>query len=162
MQPDELKREASVFAKFSALKEVVRGKRLVMVDDSLVRGTTTRHIVGLLKKAGALEVHLRIASPPVMYPCFYGVDTPCQTELTASNMSQEQIRELVGADSIGYLSLAGLCSATEGLYGGHCTACFDGNFPAGLPENQKDKIKKIDLSWFYTDQDNRGEVHPHV
>ena len=100
-------RQRGVTVKLSPLREVVAGKRLIVVDDSIVRGTTTRQIVALLRKAGATEVHLRISSPPIHHPCFYGIDTQIETELIASTHSVEEIREFVGADSLSYLSIGG-------------------------------------------------------
>ena len=150
IQPTQLQRELTVAMKFAALTEAVQGKRVVMIDDSIVRGTTTRHIIRLLKKAGALEVHLRIASPPVFYPCFYGVDTPSQNELSACNMNQEEIREMIDADSLAFLSLEGLKKSTSGLKCGHCTGCFDGKFPAGVPHNQESILRKIDQANFFS------------
>lgn len=142
IQPTQIQREIAVGLKFSALRKSIAGKRLVMIDDSIVRGTTTRHIVNLLKDAGAREVHLRIASPPVCFPCFYGVDTPSQEELSACNMSREEIREMIGADSLGYLSLEGLKASTPGIRVGHCASCFDGMYPAGMPEHMNGKIRR--------------------
>ncbi|NLW12781.1 MAG: amidophosphoribosyltransferase [Clostridiaceae bacterium] len=149
IQPTQLQRELTVAMKFAALTEAVKGKRIVMIDDSIVRGTTTRHIIRLLKKAGALEVHLRIASPPVFYPCFYGVDTPSQNELSACNMNQEEIREMIDADSLAFLSLEGLKASTSGLKCGHCTGCFNGVFPAGVPHNQESVLRKINQDDFF-------------
>lgn len=143
IQPSQLQREMAVSMKFSALRHAVAGKRIVMVDDSIVRGTTTRHIVNLLRQAGALEVHMRVASPPVIYPCFYGVDTPSQDELSAASMSQVAIGEMIGADSLGFLSLNGLKQSTSGIHCGHCASCFDGEFPAGLPAHRADSIRQV-------------------
>ena len=143
IQPNQLKRELAVTTKFSALRHAVSGKRILMVDDSIVRGTTTRHIVMLLKRAGAREVHMRIASPPVLYPCFYGVDTPSQSELTASELNRQEICDLIGADSLGYLSLAGLLGSMPGSTIGNCSSCYDGSFPAGMPARQKQAIRTI-------------------
>jgi amidophosphoribosyltransferase len=149
IQPTQMQRELTVAMKFAALTEAVSGKKIVMIDDSIVRGTTTRHIIRLLKNAGALEVHLRIASPPVFYPCFYGVDTPSQEELSACNMTQEEIREMIDADSLAFLSLDGLKESAAGLHCGHCTGCFDGQFPAGVPHRQESILKTIDQKRFF-------------
>ena len=157
IQPTQLQRELTVAMKFAALTEAVKGKRVVMIDDSIVRGTTTRHIIRLLKKAGALEVHLRIASPPVFYPCFYGVDTPSQNELSACNMNQEEIREMIDADSLAFLTLEGLKKSTSGLKCGHCTGCFDGKFPAGVPHNQESILRKIDQANFFSSKSAGAE-----
>jgi amidophosphoribosyltransferase len=115
------------------LREVVAGKRLVVVDDSIVRGTTTRQIVALLRKAGATEVHLRISSPPIHHPCFYGIDTQIETELIASTHSVEEIREFVGADSLAYLSIGGVLAGLDLPYEKFCFACFDGRYPVPVP-----------------------------
>ena len=136
IQPTPVKRELSVEMKFSALQRSVEGRRLVMIDDSIIRGTTTRRIVNLLKEAGAREVHVRVASPPIVFPCFYGVDITTQEELSAAEMSIDDIRIMIGADSLGYLSLDGLRASTKGLRGGLCASCFDGTFPAGIPASQ--------------------------
>ncbi len=143
IQPTQMQRELAVTMKFSALKKSIAGKRLVMVDDSIVRGTTTRHIIGMLKEAGAREVHMRIASPPMLYPCFYGVDTPTQEELPACNLSMEEIRTMIGADSLGYISLEGLTSSIKGLSCGLCCTCYDGAYPGGMPANMEGKIQRI-------------------
>jgi len=119
--------------KLSPLREVVRDKRLIVVDDSMVRGTTTRQIVGLLRRAGAREVHVRISAPPIYHPCFYGIDTSIETELIASRMDVEQIREFIGADSLAYLSIGGVLSAIDLPRDRFCFACFDGNYPVPVP-----------------------------
>ncbi len=110
----------------------VRGKRVVLVDDSIVRGTTSGHIVQLLRSAGASEVHFRVSSPPIRYPCYYGIDTAARKELAAATMTTEEIRELIGADSLAYISEAGLARAI-GLPT-TCLACFSGDYPAGHPD----------------------------
>jgi amidophosphoribosyltransferase len=119
--------------KLNPLRDVVRGKRLVVVDDSIVRGTTTRSIVALLRKAGAAEVHLRISAPPIYHPCFYGIDTQIETELIASRLDVEGIRGFLGADSLGYLSIDGILEALDLPYEGFCFACFDGHYPEPVP-----------------------------
>ncbi len=126
-------REMAVRLKFSVLKTAVKGKKIVIVDDSVVRGTTTKHIISFLREEGAKEVHLRVASPPVKYPCYYGVSASEAEMLPARSMSVEEIRDMLGADSLGYVSLEGLKASTEGALCGHCSACFDGIFPAGVP-----------------------------
>ncbi|NLN46778.1 MAG: amidophosphoribosyltransferase [Clostridiaceae bacterium] len=146
IQPTQMQRELAVTMKFSALKKSIGGKRLIMVDDSIVRGTTTRHIISMLKEAGAKEVHMRIASPPVLYSCFYGVDTPSQDELSACNMTLDEIREMIGADSLGYISLEGLTSSVKGLSCGLCCTCFDGAYPGGMPSSMVGKIRRIEFN----------------
>ena len=133
IQPSQGMRQRGVTVKLSPLREVVAGKRLIVVDDSIVRGTTTRQIVALLRKAGATEVHLRISSPPIHHPCFYGIDTQIETELIASTHSVEEIREFLGADSLSYLSIGGVLAALDLPYDRFCFACFDGRYPVPVP-----------------------------
>jgi amidophosphoribosyltransferase len=133
IQPSQTMRQRGVTIKLNPLRDVVRGKRLTVVDDSIVRGTTTKQIVSLLRKAGAQEVHLRISAPPIYHPCFYGIDTQVETELIASTHSEEEIRQFVGADSLGYLSIQGVLAALELPYERFCFACFDGRYPEPVP-----------------------------
>jgi amidophosphoribosyltransferase len=133
IQPSNGLRQRGVTVKLSALREQVRGRRLVVVDDSIVRGTTTRNIVGLLRRAGAKEVHLRISAPPIFNPCFYGIDTQIETELIAGSKSLEEIREFVDADSLSYLSIGGVLDALDLPRDRFCFACFDGNYPVPVP-----------------------------
>jgi amidophosphoribosyltransferase len=133
IQPSQAMRHRGVTVKLNPLREVVRGQRLVVVDDSIVRGTTTRSIVGLLRRAGAAEVHVRISAPPIYHPCFYGIDTQIETELIAASHSEDQIRDFIGADTLGYLSIAGLLRALDLPYEGFCFACFDGRYPEPVP-----------------------------
>jgi amidophosphoribosyltransferase len=126
-------RQRGVNMKLSVLREQVRGKRLVVVDDSIVRGTTTRQIVQLLRRAGAAEVHLRISAPPIFHPCFYGIDTSIETELIASRMDVDGIRSFVGADSLAYLSIGGVLDAIDLPRSRFCFACFDGEYPVPVP-----------------------------
>jgi amidophosphoribosyltransferase len=133
IQPSQHMRQRGVTVKLSPLREVVAGRRLIVVDDSIVRGTTTRQIVALLRKAGATEVHLRISSPPIHHPCFYGIDTQIETELIASTHSVDEIREFVGADSLTFLSINGVLQALDLPYEQFCFACFDGRYPVPVP-----------------------------
>ncbi|MBA2701610.1 MAG: amidophosphoribosyltransferase [Chloroflexi bacterium] len=133
IQPSQGLRHRGVTVKLNPLREVVAGKRLIVVDDSIVRGTTTKRIVELLRKAGATEVHVRISAPPIYHPCFYGIDTSIETELIAATHTESQIREFIGADSLGYLSLRGVLAALELPYDRFCFACFDGNYPVPVP-----------------------------
>ncbi len=133
IQPDQGQREIGVMLKFNPMKSVIRGKRLVMIDDSIVRSTTSRRIIQMLKNAGAKEVHMRVSSPPVKYPCYFGVDIPSRKQLVASAYSVEEIREMIGADSLGYLSLEGLLKTPLGAKCGFCSACFDGKYPMEIP-----------------------------
>ncbi len=133
IQPSQALRQRGVTVKLNPLREIVRGRRLLVVDDSIVRGTTTKQIVSLLRRAGATEVHLRISSPPIHHPCFYGIDTQIERELIAAAHSVEEIREFVGADSLSYLSIKGVLDALELPYERFCFACFDGNYPEPVP-----------------------------
>ena len=139
IQPDQRLREQGVYLKFNPLTEVIAGKRLVVVDDSIVRATTTPRLVKMLRDAGAEEVHLRITSPPIEHPCFYGVDMATRAELVAAHNSEEEIGELVGADSLHYLSIEATIEATNMMQGSHCVACFTGNYPSEVPL-QLDKL----------------------
>jgi amidophosphoribosyltransferase len=133
IQPSQAMRQRGVNVKLSPLREVVRDRKLIVVDDSIVRGTTTKQIVGLLRKAGAREVHLRISAPPIFHPCFYGIDTAIERELIASTHSLEEIRAFVDADSLGYLSVPGVLAALDLPYEQFCFACFDGRYPEPVP-----------------------------
>jgi amidophosphoribosyltransferase len=133
IQPSQSMRQRGVTMKLSPLREVVRGRRLVVVDDSIVRGTTTRQIVALLRRAGAAEVHLRISAPPIFHPCFYGIDTQIETELIAARLDVDGIREFVGADSLAYLSIEGVLGAIDLPRERFCFACFDGQYPVPVP-----------------------------
>ncbi|MFW6117935.1 MAG: amidophosphoribosyltransferase [Chloroflexota bacterium] len=129
IEPDQRIRELGVRLKFNPLSQIIGGKRLVVVDDSIVRGTTTPRVVSLLKKAGAAEVHLRICAPPIRYPCFFGVDMATRWELIAARKTVPEIREHLGADSLGYLSLDGLIQAVDLPRDIFCLACFTGAYP---------------------------------
>ena len=129
IEPDQRIRELGVQLKFNPLSRIIAGKKLVVVDDSIVRGTTTPHVVSLLKKAGAAEVHLRICAPPIRYPCFFGVDMATKWELIAARKTVPEIREHLGADSLGYLSLDGLIRAVDLPKDIFCLACFTGAYP---------------------------------
>jgi amidophosphoribosyltransferase len=133
IQPSQTLRHRGVTMKLNPLREVVRDKRVTVVDDSIVRGTTTKQIVALLRRAGATEVHVRISAPPIYHPCFYGIDTQIDTELIAARMDVDGIREFIGADSLGYLSIAGVLAALELPYDRFCFACFDGRYPEPVP-----------------------------
>jgi amidophosphoribosyltransferase len=133
IQPSNGLRQRGVLVKLSALREQVRDKRLVVVDDSIVRGNTTRQIVGLLRRAGAREVHVRISAPPIFHPCFYGIDTQIETELIAATKSVDEIRAFIGADSLSYLSIGGVLDAIDLPRERFCFACFDGQYPVPVP-----------------------------
>lgn len=144
IQPSQSLREQGVKMKLSAVSKVVKGKRVVMVDDSIVRGTTSRRIVQLLREAGATEVHVRISSPPVKFSCFYGIDTADRDQLIASNHTISEIQKEIGADSLAFISKKGLIDAIgqkeNGLHHGYCLACFTGNYPTKL----EDPIEWVD------------------
>jgi amidophosphoribosyltransferase len=132
IEPSQAIRDFGVRLKLNPVRHVLEGKRVVLVDDSIVRGTTSRKIVRMVRSAGAREVHLRISCPPTVSPCFYGVDTPTKNELIAANHSVEEIRRYVEADSLGYLSLGGLRQAVEDKNEDYCYACYTGNYPTEL------------------------------
>jgi amidophosphoribosyltransferase len=134
IQPSQSLRDRGVKLKLNPLPDAIRGKRLVVVDDSIVRGTTTKQIVLALREAGATEVHIRITCPPIQWPCFYGIDMPTRQELIAADLTVEQIRSYVSADSLGYLSIDGMVEAAGGDGSSFCTACFDGQYPIPIPE----------------------------
>ena len=148
IQPTQELREQGVRMKLSAVSGVVKGKRVVMIDDSIVRGTTSRRIVQLLKEAGATEVHVAIASPPLKYPCFYGIDIQTRRELIAANHSVEETRQIIGADSLTYLSIDGLIDSigleTNAPNGGLCVAYFDGEYPTPIYDYEKDYRRSLD------------------
>jgi len=129
IEPDQRLRDLGVALKFNPLSEMITGKRMVVVDDSIVRGTTTPRVVGLLKRAGAREVHLRICAPPIRYPCFFGVDMASRWELIAAQKTIPQIRDSLGADSLGYLTIEGLIEAVALPKEIFCLACFTGDYP---------------------------------
>ena len=131
IKPKQSQRESSVKIKLNVIEEVVRGKRIVMVDDSIVRGTTCANIIKMLKKAGAKEVHVRISSPPFLYPCYFGTDVPSNEQLIAHSRTTEEIREMIGADSLGYMEIEKLKDMVGDL--GYCDACFTGDYPMEVP-----------------------------
>ncbi len=139
IQPDQRLRETGVSLKFNALPEVLTGKRVVLVDDTIVRGTTSRPIVQLLRNAGAAEVHMRVHAPPMMWPCYLGVDLARREELIAARMSVPEIGRHIGADSIGYLSLPGLLRAIDAPDAGFCTGCLTGRYPVPV-QLEMDKL----------------------
>jgi amidophosphoribosyltransferase len=134
IEPTPMLRQRGVRLKLNPLSEAIRGKRLAVVDDSIVRGTTTRQIVQMLREAGAAEVHMRITSPPIRWPCYYGIDMSTREELVAANMSIEEIQTFIGADSLAYLELERLVEATGAPADTFCRACFDGRYPIPIPE----------------------------
>ena len=139
IQPTPGLRQMGVRLKLNPVPDVIRGRRLIVVDDSIVRGTTTRQIVQLLREAGATEVHMRITSPPVRWPCFYGIDMSTRQELVASDLSVDEVREFIGADSLSYLTLPSLVESTGGESAAFCRACFDGKYPIAVPDQAPTK-----------------------
>jgi amidophosphoribosyltransferase len=137
IQPTQSMREAGIKVKLNPLKDVLAGKRIVIVDDSIVRGTTSRKIVRALRDAGAVEVHMRISSPPVTHPCFYGIDTDSQDQLVAATKSLTEIADQIGVDSLAYLSWEGMLQATHEDPESYCSACFTGNYPTSIPDTLK-------------------------
>jgi len=139
IQPSQTIRQLGIRLKLNPLRDVIAGQRIVVVDDSIVRGNTQRAIVAMLRESGAAEVHVRISSPPVTWPCFYGIDFASRAELIAGSLSVEEIRASLGADSLGYVSLAGLTAATTLPAGRLCRACFDGSYPIPVAEAERGK-----------------------
>jgi amidophosphoribosyltransferase len=136
IQPSQTIRQLGIRLKLNPLREVIRGRRLVVVDDSIVRGNTQRALVRMLREAGAAEVHVRISSAPVTWPCFYGIDFATRAELIANGLSVDQICRSIGADTLGYISLDELVAASGVAKPELCRACFDGVYPVDLPEPQ--------------------------
>lgn len=148
IQPTQELREQGVRMKLSAVSSVVKDKRVVMIDDSIVRGTTSRRIVKLLRDAGAKEVHVAIGSPELKYPCFYGIDIQTRRELISANHSVDEVCEIIGADSLTYLSLDGLIDSigikTDAPKGGLCVAYFDGEFPTPLYDYEEEYLRSLE------------------
>jgi amidophosphoribosyltransferase len=141
IEPQQSIRHFGVKIKLNAIREVLEGKRVVVIDDSVVRGTTSRKIIKMIRNAGAKEIHMRVSSPPTAYPCFYGIDTPTRKELIASSHTMEEIRKYITADTLGYLSLEGMleiAGAPKTAEGYFCEACFSGNYPVKFPRLKSD------------------------
>ena len=136
IEPHQSIRHFGVRVKLNPVKSILEGRRVVLVDDSIVRGTTSRKIVKMVRAAGASEVHMRISCPPTISPCFYGVDTPRRSELIAATHSIEEIRRYIGADSLGYISLDGLLSGVGEQRGSYCTSCYTGQYPVAFPRDE--------------------------
>jgi amidophosphoribosyltransferase len=140
IQPSQELREQGVKMKLAAVRSIIRDKSVVLIDDSIVRGTTSRNIVGMLRNAGAKEVHVRVASPKITHPCFYGVAFSTFAELIGAHETDEEIRDMIGADSLGYISVDGMTTgigraAALGPHCGQCVACFTGEYPTHLYED---------------------------
>jgi amidophosphoribosyltransferase len=136
IEPHQSIRHFGVRVKLNPVKSILNGRRVILVDDSIVRGTTSRKIVKMVRAAGASEVHLRISCPPTISPCFYGVDTPKRAELIGATHSLEEIRRYVGADSLGYLSLEGMLESVGKTRSSYCTSCYTGKYPVAFPQNE--------------------------
>ena len=137
IQPTQSMREAGIRMKLNTLKDALQGKRIIIVDDSIVRGTTSKKIVKALRDAGAKEVHMRISSPPVTHPCFYGIDTDNQDQLIAATKSETEIQQRIGVDTLAYLTWEGMLEATQENTNHFCSACFTGDYPVSIPEDVK-------------------------
>jgi amidophosphoribosyltransferase len=146
IEPKQAIRHFGVKVKLNPVREIVEGKRIVLVDDSIVRGTTSRKIVRMLREAGAREVHVRVSSPPTMNSCHYGIDTPTRGELIAANQSVEEIQKYIEADSLGYLSVEGMLAAFGRPQQATCTACFTGIYPVEIEEEEREKEHALDAT----------------
>ncbi len=146
IQPTQSMREVGIRMKLNPLKDVLEGQRVLIVDDSIVRGTTSYKIVKALREAGATEVHMRISSPPVTHPCFFGIDTDNQEQLIAANLSVEEIAEKIGVDSLAYLSWEGMLKTTHQDPNSFCSACFTGDYPVNIPDPYKRSKLKFEAS----------------
>ena len=151
IQPSQTIRQLGIRLKLNPLREIIEGKRIVVVDDSIVRGNTQRAIVRMLREAGAREIHVRISSPPVKWPCYYGIDFATKAELIANGLEVEEIRRSIGADSLGYVSIDGLISATQVPSERLCSACFTGEYPMSIPEDMSEGKLRLEIT----------EVHGH-
>jgi amidophosphoribosyltransferase len=141
IEPSVEIRNFGVRVKLNPVREILEGRRIVLIDDSIVRGTTSRKIVQLCRDVGVREVHLRISCPPTIGPCYYGIDTPRRDELIAARHTIEEIREYIGADSLGYLSLAGLLRAMEATADSFCTACWTDEHPVAIPRAEAEQLR---------------------
>ncbi len=158
IQPTQAMRQLGIRLKLNPLPDLIAGKRLVVVDDSIVRGNTSKNLVQMLREAGAVEVHLRIVSPEVAWPCFYGIDTDTRSQLIAANMTIEEMNDWIGSDSLAFLSLDGLRESVSGTHhAGFCEACFTGEYPIPIPEEiaQESFLTKEDFDAIY-----KGTVSP--
>jgi amidophosphoribosyltransferase len=148
IQPQQSIRHFGVKVKLNPVRSILSGKRVILVDDSIVRGTTSRKIVRMVRAAGAKEVHVRISCPPTISPCFYGVDTPRKAELIGATHTIEEIREFLEADSVGYLSLEGMLSAVKSEKSSYCTSCYTGVYPVAFPQDEATYLQlalKLDI-----------------
>jgi amidophosphoribosyltransferase len=146
IQPSQTIRQLGIRLKLNPLREIIEGKRIVVVDDSIVRGNTQRAIVRMLREAGALEIHVRISSPPVQWPCYYGIDFASRAELIASGLEIEEIRRSIGSDSLSYVSMEVLIAATTIVENKLCTACFTGNYPIAVPADMSEGKMRLEIT----------------
>lgn len=137
IEPSQAIRHFGVKVKLNPVRSILEGKRVVLFDDSIVRGTTSRKLVKMVRSAGAREVHMRIGCPPTISPCYYGIDTPQRSELIAANNSLEEIRGYLGADSLAYLSLDGLLGSVKDKRESYCRSCFTGEYPVEFPKDEE-------------------------
>lgn len=139
IEPTDEMRQMGIRIKLNPLSSIIAGQRLVVIDDSIVRGNTSKKLVSMLRSAGATEVHLRIVSPEVRWPCFYGIDTDTQDQLIAANMTNQEMCEFIGCDSLAFISVEGLHSSVSCEHAGFCDACFTGDYPVAIPDTMKAK-----------------------
>jgi amidophosphoribosyltransferase len=144
IEPQQGIRHFGVKVKLNPMREMLEGRRVVVIDDSIVRGTTSRKIVRMIRNAGATEVHMRLSSPPIQWPCYYGIDTPTRKELIGASHNVEEIRRYLGADSLGYLSLEGMLKATGSDPAGFCHACFTGQYRVGITPEATPQLRLFD------------------
>ena len=154
IEPKQSIRNFGVKVKLNPVREILQGKRIVLVDDSIVRGTTSRKIVSIMRAAGAKEIHMRVTSPPLIAPCYYGIDIPTRHELIASSKSVEEIRKFIGADSLGYLSLDAVLRAVEDNKR-YCSACFTNKYPTAVVSDPA--VEERQISLFGSPEDSREE-----
>ena len=155
IQPSQTIRQLGIRLKLNPLREIIEGKRIIVVDDSIVRGNTQRAIVRMLREAGAREIHVRISSPPVEWPCYYGIDFASRAELIASGLEVEEIRRSIGADSLSYVSMAGLIAATTIAEDKLCTACFTGTYPIAVPTDMSEGKMRLEIT-------EKAKSHEHI
>ena len=152
IQPSQTIRQLGIRLKLNPLREIIEGKRIIVVDDSIVRGNTQRALVRMLREAGALEIHVRISSPPVKWPCFYGIDFATRAELIASGLEIEEIRRSIGADSLAYVSEEGLIEATRVTKDKLCTACFSGEYPIAIPTDMSEGKMRLEVTDIHSEK----------
>ena len=155
IQPSQTIRQLGIRLKLNPLREIIEGKRIIVVDDSIVRGNTQRAIVRMLREAGAREIHVRISSPPVEWPCYYGIDFASRAELIASGLEVEEIRRSIGADSLNYVSMEGLIAATTIAEDKLCTACFTGTYPIAVPTDMSEGKMRLEIT-------EKAKSHEHL